>query len=77
MNPGDHRLCSDVQSRFASKKLGAAADLVAEAGQSYYYRVVVKDMHGEKTQMYLNPIDNAEGALLVSNSALSTSQAKK
>lgn len=75
--PGDHRLCSDVQSRFASRKLSAAADLVAEAGQTYYYRVVVKDMRQKQPQVYLKQIDNAEGVLLISNSALSTSHAKK
>jgi hypothetical protein len=77
VDPGDHRLCSDVQSTFAPKSLAAAADLVAEAGQSYYYRIVVKDRQGERTQMYLDSVDHAEGALLVSNSSLSASQAKK
>lgn len=77
VDPGDHQLCSDVQSIFASKSLAAAADLTAIADQTYFYRVVVKDIQGEKTHMYLEEIDNAEGALLISNDALSTSQAKK
>ncbi|HEX4001245.1 MAG TPA: hypothetical protein VHX36_01260 [Candidatus Acidoferrales bacterium] len=77
VNPGDHQLCSDVQSIFAPKSLAAAADLTAAPDQSYFYRVVVNERRGEKPRMYLDAVDNAEGALLMSNAGLSMSKAKK
>ena len=76
VEPGDHRLCSDVQSMFV-KNLSAAADLNAEAGKTYYYRVLVKDTANEQLQMRMRAVDNAEGALLMSKYARSSSQAKK
>lgn len=77
VQPGEHHLCSDAQSIFASKNLNAAADLSAEPGKIYYYRVAVKDNKVEPLHMTMNPIDDAEGLLLLSKSALSTSQPKK
>ena len=41
VEPGTHRFCSDVQSMLATRKLSGAAQLNAEAGKTYYYRVVV------------------------------------
>lgn len=76
VEPGSHRLCSDVQSIFAHN-LSAATDLAAEPGQTYYFRVTVKDEPHEKPQLRLKAIDDAEGLLLASKFAHSTSQAKK
>jgi len=77
VEPGSHRLCSDVQSVFAHN-LSAAAGLVAEPGRTYYYRVIVKDDEPrEEPQLRLNVIDEAEGLLLASKFARSTSKAKK
>jgi hypothetical protein len=77
VEPGAHRLCSDVQSKFALKNLSVAADLNAEPGKTYYYRVVVKDTFHEQAQMRMSAMDNAEGVLLTSKYALSRSQTKK
>lgn len=77
VEPGAHRLCSDVQSMFASKNLSAAAELNAESGKTYYFRVAVKETHVEPLHMVMSPMDEAEGVLMISNSALSTSQTKK
>jgi hypothetical protein len=76
-DPGTHRICSDVQSIFAPKSLSAAADLNAEAGKIYYFRVVVKELHTEPIHMFVSPVDEAEGQLMLSNSALSISHPKK
>jgi len=78
VEPGDHRLCSDVQSIFASKNLSEAADLTAEAGKTYYYRVEVwVGDHEHPPQLWVKAVDDAEGLLLISKLALSTSKVKK
>ena len=42
VEPGQHRVCTDWQSSFkAVQKLSGAADLTAEAGKTYYYRMEV------------------------------------
>ena len=78
VEPGNHRVCTDVQSMLVSAaKMSGAADLTAEAGKTYYYRVYV--MTGEKEQspyLRLKAVDEAEGLLLVSKSALSTWKVK-
>jgi hypothetical protein len=77
VEPGAHRLCSDVQSMFAPKNLSAAAELDAEPGKSYYFRVAVKETQIEPLHMVMSPMDEAEGAPMMSNARLSTSQIKK
>ncbi len=77
-DPGVHHLCSDVQSIFAPKNLDAATDLNAQAGKTYYYKVVIREVRPDPVHMFITPVgNNAEGLLLISNSALSTSQLKK
>lgn len=76
VEPGSHRLCSDVQSIFVHN-LSAATDLVAEPGRTYYFLVIVKDERREQPQFRLKPIDGAEGLLLASKFARSTAKAKK
>jgi hypothetical protein len=77
VEPGAHRLCSDVQSILVSEKVSAATELMAESGKTYYYRVVVKDEHNAIAQFKVNAVDGAEGLLLILNSAVSSSQKKK
>jgi hypothetical protein len=77
VEPGAHRLCSDMQSILVSEKVSAATELMVESGKTYYYRVVVKDEHNAITHFSLNAVDGAEGRLLISNSALSSAQKKK
>jgi hypothetical protein len=67
-------LCTDWQSRLkAEQKLSAAADLVAEAGKTYYYRAEVTIPWADHAaNLRLDTVDGAEGLLLVSKSASST-----
>jgi len=78
VDPGEHRVCSDVQSIFAPKKMSGATDLAAEAGKTYFFRVEVWSGDEEHPpQLRLKAVDPSEGLLLISHSALSTSKAKK
>ena len=80
LDPGDHRLCTDVQSSLISaEKMSAAANLMVEEGKTYYYRVYVdngEDKHGPP-HVSLKLVDEAEGFLLVGKSGKSTSKLKK
>lgn len=78
VEPGTHRLCSDVQSMFAAlQKLSGAAELNAEAGKTYYYRVVVADYDKRQPQLWVKIMDEPEGLLMVSKSAQSDWKVKK
>jgi hypothetical protein len=77
VEPGAHRLCSDVQSIFASKNLNTATTLNAEANKIYYYRVAVVNNFVQPVHMVLCSLDEADGLLMLSSSVLSTSQPKK
>lgn len=76
--PGPHRLCSDVQS-FAEAwlKLSGAADLNAEPGKTYFYRVLVTEYHDQKTRFRVEPMDVAEGVLMLSKTGQSTWKVKR
>jgi hypothetical protein len=76
VQPGAHRLCSDVQSMFATQKLSGAASLNAEAGKTYYYRVVVDD-NRQQPQLWVKAMDEPEGLLMVSKSGQSNWKVKK
>src|SRR3974390_775560 len=80
VDPGEHRVCTDVQSSFVSpEKMSAAANLTAEEGRTYYYRAYVdngEDNHGPP-HVSLKPVDDAEGMLLVGRSGKSTAKLKK
>jgi hypothetical protein len=77
--PGEHRVCTDWQSSLkAFQKLNAAADLTVEAGRTYYYRMEVTiPWEDHSAQVRLKAVDEAEGLLLVSKSALSRWKVKK
>ena len=60
------------------QKLSGAADLTAEAGRTYYYRMEVTiPWKDHAAQVRLKAVDEAEGLLLVSKSASSTWKMKK
>jgi hypothetical protein len=78
VEPGTHRLCSDVQSIFApALKLSGAAQLNAEAGKTYYYHVVVAENTKQQTQFWVKAMDEPEGLLMVSKSGQSNWKVKK
>jgi hypothetical protein len=77
VEPGAHRLCSDVQSMFIAPKLSGAAQLNAEAGKTYYYRVVVVDTNERQPQLWVKAMDEPEGMLMVSKSGQSNWKVKK
>jgi len=73
---GSRRMCSDVQSMLVGK-LSGAAELNAEPGKIYYYRVVVVDEREKQPRLQVEPMDEAEGLLMVSKSGQSTWKVKK
>ena len=74
---GTRRICSDVQSTFArAGKLSNAAEFNAEPGKSYYYRVVVVDDGTRQARLWVKPMDEPEGLLMVSKSAQSSWKVK-
>jgi hypothetical protein len=80
VDPGDHSLCTSWQSsRTTLSKLHAAASLSAKAGKVYYFRTVVfySAVTGFQPAVKLEPVDPAEGRLLLASSPFSTSQPKK
>jgi hypothetical protein len=81
VEPGAHRVCSDVQSKFVSaEKLSGAADLIAEAGKTYFYRVAVTpgaEDHDKEPRLWLKAVDEPDGLLLISKFALSASKSKR
>ena len=78
VEPGEHSVCSAWQSRLSIfSKLGAAASLTADPGQSYYFRVHVEEREDRQKSVRLEPIDPAEGQLLIGSCGLSTSHPKK
>ena len=75
---GTRRICSDVQSMFASAgKLSSAAEFNAEAGKIYYYRVVVVDDGTRQPRLWVKAMDEPEGLLMVSKSAQSSWKVKQ
>jgi hypothetical protein len=78
IEPSTHHVCSDVQPFGpAAQKLSGAVDLVAEAGVTYYYRVVVSQLPKMPLSLRVEPMQQAAGLLTASNAALSTSAPKK
>ena len=74
--PGEHRLCWDVQK--GQEKLsdqGAAATFTAEAGKVYFFRTTLWSNELVPTWKF-ERIDGAEGLFLVSSWPLSTSRSK-
>jgi hypothetical protein len=79
IDAGNHSICTDWQSAFYARSgLASAADLVADAGGVYYFRVKVRDAdHDRPGEVKIEQIDAAEGRLLVAASEFATSHQKK
>ncbi len=80
VDPGDHKLCASVQSSVpGTSKLKAAASLTAEEGKVYYFRTSVLHVTdpNRPAEVKLEPVDPAEGQLLIGTSSFSTSRPKK
>ena len=75
--PGEHRLCWDVQR--GQDKLtdhGAATTFTAEAGKTYFFRTTLHGSNEVVLRWKLEQLDAAEGMFLVSSWPLSTSRPK-
>jgi hypothetical protein len=72
VEPGEHHLCAEWNSTL-QKRLPALASLIAEAGQTYYFRARIMYPGGLDFQ----PLDRDEGRLLVSHSSLIVASTKK
>jgi len=78
VSTGGHRICAGWQSNFARfAKVRTAASFSAQAGEVYYFRVVFERRQKREPAIKIEPLDGAEGALLIASSALSTSRTKK
>jgi len=76
VDPGDHRLCTNMQSKLKRQVNAstAAASFTAEAGQSYYFRTKTQVDSG---RIQLVPVDPAEAQILLANASFSKFQIKK
>jgi hypothetical protein len=73
--PGEHRLCWDVQK--GQDKLsdqGAAVTFTAEAGKAYFFRTTMRGNNEITLRWRFERIDAAEGMFMVSSRPLSTSR---
>ena len=71
-------MCVNWQSALGKlAKLGAAVNMTAETGKVYFFRATVEERRERQPAVFLEPVDSAEGQLLISGAAHSTSNAKK
>src|SRR5271156_4793665 len=74
VDPGEHRLCTNVQSSLKGrvKSSTAAITFTAEAGQSYYF--CTKTPPGAETTLAVRlvPVDPAEAQVLLASTSFST-----
>jgi Protein of unknown function (DUF2846) len=79
VDPGEHSICTDWQSTLYTRSgLASAADLNAEAGGTYYFRIRVRDVTNYRQgDVEIEPIARAEANLLIGHSSFSTSHPKK
>lgn len=80
VDPGEHAACTDWQSSLKTySRQSAALNFRAEAGKIYYIRTTVIEITAlQRTPaMKIELIDDAEGQLLISSSALSTARRKR
>jgi len=79
VEPGDHRLCTGVQSKFERvvKSSLAATSFTAEAGKTYYFRTKTPIDAGSLRTIKLVPVDPAEAQLWLARTAFSTFSPKK
>jgi hypothetical protein len=79
VEPGDHRLCTNIQSILQRqvKSSTAAISFTAEAGKTYYFRTKTPDGQESGAELRLVPVDPAEAQALISGAAFSTFHRKK
>ncbi len=78
VSTGGHRMCAGWQSSIEKiAKVRTAASFRAEAGEVYYFRVVSERRQKREPAIRIEPLDSAEGALLIASSALGVSKTKK
>ena len=76
IEPGEHRLCSGWQSSLKRySQLQTALTFTAEAGRSYYFRILIYAEETDKRipRLKLEALDPAEAQLRIAVSGLSTS----
>ena len=79
VDPGEHQLCTNWQSNHfkeTAKRIGSATTVIAEAGKTYYFRILI-DGESASRNIRLLPVEKAEAQFLISASPLSTSHLKK
>jgi hypothetical protein len=79
VDPGDHRLCTNMQSKLQNvvKSSTAARSFTAEAGKSYYFRTKTPDRPVAGEEQELVAVDPAEAQVLLAGAAFSTFSLKK
>ncbi len=79
VDPGDHRLCTNIQSKFERvvKNFTTATSFTAEAGKVYYFRTKTPKAQTSSQQIKLVPVDPAEAQVLIAATSFSTFRLKK
>jgi len=78
VEPGGHRMCAGWQTKLARfARVRTAASFSVQAGEVYYFRVVSEMRQKRESAIKIDPLDAAEGELLIANFGLSTSRTKK
>ena len=74
VEPGEHRLCTNMQSKLQRqvKSSAAATSFTAEAGKSYYFKTKTPDRPVTNEEVKLVPVDPAEAQVLLAAAAFST-----
>jgi hypothetical protein len=78
VEPGDHRLCTSVQSKIERmvKSSTAATSFTAEAGKTYYFQTKTPDRPNSSEEIKLVQVDPAEAQVLIAAAAFSTFRLK-
>lgn len=70
-DPGEHRLCVNVQSNKPAPP-GTAGTMTVEAGRAYYFEIQASgDQSGSVIGMQIQQLDDAEGQYMVATHSLS------
>jgi hypothetical protein len=79
VEPGDHRLCANVQApvEMVVKSSTAARNFTAEAGQAYSFRTITPDAGPSGGPTKIVPLDPAEAQALIAAAVFSSFQWKK
>jgi hypothetical protein len=82
VDPGDHHLCTNWQSRWKRFSNEAAfTSFTADPGKTYYFRARITEHGGSggasNFTLDLEPLNGDQGKYLVASSAMSASQPKK